>query len=252
MGEINVGRDLFRHLRPFVPLLAIMAGGMVQPWGLTGAIPFFAVSLVLLVMGIRSLRNTWREESAVEEAVRLKNFISRQRHDWMNHVQVLLGYLALGKTDRMKEYLEKLAGSAGQERLVAECKHAPLAVALMTLHHRDWRRNVELKVDTPLSFLKLEDEVRLCRMLGLVVPWLEETLKAEANDHTLVAAIDREAQAAVVTMEVTGGTEPLTSLHTRSHEWAKLRNDIKEHRGELRLLGSGRGIEIRCPLSRNR
>ncbi|WP_164491660.1 Spo0B domain-containing protein [Staphylospora marina] len=225
---------------------------MAQPWGLAGAIPFFVASLVLLAVGIRSLQKRWREESVEEEAARLKQFISRQRHDWMNHVQVLLGYLSLDKRDRIKEYLENLAEHAGKERMASECTYPPLAVTLTTLQYREWQRQVQLALEAPLSFMKREDEIRLCRILERVIPWLEQTLKTETDPGPLRVTAVREPQAAVLLMEVDGGTDPLHSLHTRSHEWGRLREDMKEFRGDIRLLTNGRGIEIRCPFSRNR
>ncbi|CAJ1003402.1 MULTISPECIES: Spo0B domain-containing protein [Bacillales] len=60
--------------------------------------------------------------------------LNRQRHDWLNHVQVLLGYLRLGRLEEGEKYLKRIAELAMQESMVARLNSSLLSVFFLTFN----------------------------------------------------------------------------------------------------------------------
>jgi|GEM_PF-307515 len=60
-------------------------------------------------MGARSL-----------EAEQMVDLLRRVRHDFANHLQVIGGYLDMGKPERVKEYLRTIIEDINSERIVFE------------------------------------------------------------------------------------------------------------------------------------
>ncbi|MBP2072653.1 MAG: hypothetical protein PWQ59_1684 [Thermoanaerobacterium sp.] len=48
----------------------------------------------------------------------LVRYINLKRHEYINDLQVLLGYAQLGKTDKIFEYIQKVIDKSNDERTV--------------------------------------------------------------------------------------------------------------------------------------
>jgi hypothetical protein len=166
MGEVEVGQGLIKITKPFSPTFIILMCWVFQPWEMIGSILFFLAALIALLGGIYFSHVKRTEQALVNEAERIKQILSRQRHDWMNHVQVLMGYQSMKKTERIQSYLQKLVHEATKERTISEIRYPPLAVALLTLSYRyqqwDWNVKVESKFQLPNQ----EDEQHLLRIVA--------------------------------------------------------------------------------------
>lgn len=64
----------------------------------------------------------------------LLTVLNRQRHDWLNHVQVLLGYLHLNRTEQGEAHLKRIAQMAMQESMVARLNSSLLSVFFLTFN----------------------------------------------------------------------------------------------------------------------
>src|SRR4051794_29440618 len=91
---------------------------LVQPWGWYGSLLFLILVLLLFGLGL------WRIHTLLERnfSQGFKDWLSRQRHDWMNHLQVMMGYVSLKKTDQLKQYLTRLSQRMIHERNLAELR----------------------------------------------------------------------------------------------------------------------------------
>src|SRR5690606_26969277 len=67
-----------------------------------------------------------RELQARDEL--LINVINHLRHDWMNDIQVLYGYLRLNKQDKCLDYMEIIKQKAAQESLISRLGVTELVV----------------------------------------------------------------------------------------------------------------------------
>lgn len=90
----------------------------------------------------------------------LLDLLNQQRHDWLNHFQVLHGYLRLGKTLEGEAYLRQLTEAIQSDSRIARINCPRLAVFFLTFNflHRDIRLQVDVQEQLDLSRLHIEQE----------------------------------------------------------------------------------------------
>lgn len=176
-------RDWIRALQFFSPMILLMLGWVFQPFGKIGALFFFLATSIAWAAGLYFFLRRKHEQMLVAEAEWLKEVLSRQRHDLMNHVQILMGYQSLKKPERITAYLQKLIQTATHERTISEIGYAPLAVSLLTLDQRykQWAMSVE--VENSLQLPTLVDERRLLKTLDTSFAWLDQTMDGRWDGH---------------------------------------------------------------------
>lgn len=244
MGEKRVGQGYMEIVKPFSPTIAILIGWLLQPFGMAGDILFFVVALFALWGGIYFSHKKRTEQARVREADRIKQILSRQRHDWMNHVQVLMGYDALQKYERFKPYLQTLVQNANHERMISEIRYSPLAVAFLTLSHRYRQWELEVEVDTSFQLPSQKDEQNMLHIVEEIFPWLEKQLQVETTDLQLEVHLSQTEEYANLTIEMVEEMDSPADLSSDSHEWEQVRNHIKKWGGELSSLPDRNGISI--------
>lgn len=94
----------------------------------------------------------------IEQTDQLLTVLNQQRHDWLNHFQVLLGYLRLGRPEQGEEYLKRVAALASQESSIAQINCSPLSIFFLTFNalHKDLLLEVEVSNQVDLSLAAME------------------------------------------------------------------------------------------------
>ncbi len=241
-------QDFLYLVKPFSPTIVILIGWVLQPFGFAGAVFFFIAAMIALWGGIYFSHTKKTRQQLVSEAEQIRRILSRKRHDWMNHIQVLIGYQALNKQELIKSYLQKLVQEAADERLISEIRYPPLAVALMTLGHRYRRWEIEVKVDRSLQLSKPEDGERLYHIVEKVFPWLDEQARNNPDWTRLRLSLFRQEEHVLVTVEMLSDDSSLISLDFSPDEWDQLRNHISKWSAECTLLPENKGIRIQMNL----
>lgn len=96
----------------------------------------------------RAELETYRQESDM----RLIRTLNHHRHDWMNDIQVLFGYIKLKKYDNLQGYVENIMVKIQQESAVSKLGMPSLVAYMLTF--RTLTNDVKLEVE-------LEQEVHL-------------------------------------------------------------------------------------------
>lgn len=236
-------RGFIRLLLPYVPVIAVLVGWLVEPFGERGTLIFFLASLIALFGGSYYQYIQTKER----EAEQAKEIISMQRHDWMNHIQVLMGYLSMKRTDPMKTYIEQLVRKAHRERRVSEFRYAPLAVTLLTLPHRFKSWQIDVQVDESIKLPHYTAEKKLLMIVNQVLPWLDRKLtQDQAFIKNLIIDLARSEQGVRLTAKVVEEQGKPVSLFSYSREWKRLKQSVKKWDGDLKLHPDGKGITIDC------
>ncbi|MBA4602727.1 Spo0B domain-containing protein [Thermoactinomyces mirandus] len=141
-----------------IPMVLLMVGWLVHPFGKLVDFFFFLASFITLVAGMSCMQKQWLVQAKIKEEERAKQVFAELRHDWMNHIQVLMGYLMMKKEEPIRKYLNKLVQQAQTERTVSRLMHAPLAVALLELPHRQKEWEVTLAVSEAFGFGNMDEE----------------------------------------------------------------------------------------------
>lgn len=86
--------------------------------------------------------------------------LNRQRHDWLNHVQVLLGYLHLNRTEQGEAHLKRIAEMAMQESMIARLGNSLLSVFFLTFNalNKEMLLDVEVCEKVDLSRIILDEQ----------------------------------------------------------------------------------------------
>lgn len=117
------------------------------------------VALVVLVLAAVSWTIAERrvllvkvDELQQDKDSELMRALSHYRHDWMNDLQVLFGYISLKKYDKLAPYLEKIKSKLSEESHISNIGNVSLS--LLLLSYRQYSQNFELIVtlDPTLKF----------------------------------------------------------------------------------------------------
>ncbi|MBD1371767.1 Spo0B domain-containing protein [Hazenella sp. IB182357] len=165
----------------------------------------------------------------------IQDILAHQRHDLMNHVQVLLGYQSMDKPERIKAYLHKLCAQAETERKLAQFSYAPLAVTLLLLkqHYRRWL--IHLSVHVALPFTDIPLQKRMLDVIQTLLPWLERQDDGNMGWEQLM--IDLESIGDDMYMDVIVQTtgQQAVIFDFSPMEWERLETCIRKHTGSVSL-----------------
>lgn len=133
---------------------AVLIGGLALTAGLPWIAGRLAAGLVSAGAVWFFVRRSIKADQGQQDA-RLLRILSIYRHDWMNHVQVLMGYIRLGKYERLTEYVDKINGKVFQESYLAK-----MGVPELAVYYYDFRadkRSLELEFE-------IEQEISMTRL----------------------------------------------------------------------------------------
>lgn len=178
-----------------------------------------------IIRWLRRLSEDWIEHNRVETARHQLTQLRRQRHDWMNHIQVLLGYASLNKTDRITIYLRQLTEQLEMERKLAQVKHPLLALSLVTIQrrHPEWRWTLELESVDQLPEQRA-DQIR--KVLEEVAGWLNPWASQEVPD--LYCRLSGQEDGVQIFFHPEWDAETVPAS-----EWCALREQIKIYGGSM-------------------
>lgn len=122
--------------------------------------------------------------------------LSIKRHDLLNHIQVISGYLQLNKIDRAKEHLIEMVNELNRESLLLNCKSGKVAVALLCLQHKALLAGVKLSVKLggalENSPVLEETLTRIIEVYGLTLQQVPPTSKQVNIETCLLEASEQE------------------------------------------------------------
>lgn len=84
------------------------------------------------------------------------NIFREQRHDFLNHFQVLLGYLQLNKPDRAVQYIKQVTGEMQEFGSVTKLENPYLVTALLLVCQRSKSIGIRLSIQA-------ENQISLCQ-----------------------------------------------------------------------------------------
>lgn len=239
MGEgIKVG------IIPFLPLFIVLGSWTIVTWEDWTDLLFLLLVLAGWLVGYLTVRHQLTTEKDFQEASKIKQVLSRQRHDWMNHIQVLMGYQSLKKYDRISRYLQKLVQEARHERNISEIQYPPLAVMLLTLSHRYGQWNWKVRIGDDFQLPHIEEEKHLLYILEQVISWLEKQGKDYSEWTSVDLGIAQEDGCSIVTIEVFHETGALIELSIDLEEWTWINDRVSKWRGKILPLHENQGILV--------
>jgi len=152
-----------------------------------------------------------------EEQYKFLTCLSHQRHDWLNHFQVLLGYLKLQRYDLCEEYIKRVTEQTNNESRISSLGIRPLTAYLLT--YNSLHKNVRLEVEVPeiVNLTKLPNELqdRVYKLIvGIVEGYSRHSLSNDGQPNVLLLLIKKLEKALYISVEYEGALEDRETLHT--------------------------------------
>lgn len=176
-------------------------------WSIVLILWVVAVLLLGFVLIRRSGDNN--EETVIRslEQTAIKT-LNHHRHDWMNDLQILYGYIQLGKTDKAVECVERI-----KERMTLESKIAKLGIPSLTFYLQSFRTNsnnfeLEVSVDEDMqliSKLSREDGANLASAVMQTVRAFQYSGRSSwGESRRLILSIHEEGSELIVRFQEDG------------------------------------------------
>lgn len=142
----------------------------------------------------------------IEEADMLLTILNHQRHDWLNHIQVLLGYLKLGRPEEGEAYLQRVTELAHQESLLARINCPPLSSFLLTFHalHNDLRLEIEVLNEVDLSKIRM-DRLELFQFVRQLIMLVKHSFPNPLETNSLLVTLESQPEAIQIQFDLSTG-----------------------------------------------
>lgn len=130
------------------------------------------------------------------------------RHDWMNDIQVLYGYLKLKKYDKMHDYMETIREKLIGESCISKLGDPALIVYLQSyrVRCRSIRLEVELEPDVQLSQLPVDPGAVSGTIIAVVEAFTKQSVApADGDVNRLRLKLSVQPDLLVIGFDYCGG-----------------------------------------------
>lgn len=134
----------------------------------------FLVNLFILRQVLRTIKNSYamihNQRETIKNIEALNNRIRAQRHDFLNHIQVLYGMVEIGAYDELHTYLHKLYGDIETANNFLKTRVLAVNALLQAKYSNAKSRGIAFTPDisTQLDNAPLS-EWDMCRLLGNLI-----------------------------------------------------------------------------------
>ncbi|MCJ8013781.1 Spo0B domain-containing protein [Paenibacillus sp. KQZ6P-2] len=204
-------------MKSWKTLLAIIALTVVIPlyfvildksliWGIVLVLWVAAV----LAGGFVVITRRWeKQEQALlrsfeETAIRTLN---HHRHDWMNDLQILYGYIQLGKIDKAVQCVDRIKERMNQESKISKLGIPSLVFYLQSFRTSNSNLELEIAVDQHMQLEKLspQDGAELAAVIMQTIRAYQYSGKISWGDtRKLLLSLRQDGQEIIVSFEEDG------------------------------------------------
>lgn len=148
-----------------------------------------------------------RTQYAAEDLIAILN---RHRHDWMNDLQVLFGYIQMNKQDKIKEYIHRLSDKLTRESLVSKLADPELVAYLLRFRAVCDRLQLEVDPSGEIDLTKIGlPGVRAANWIPRIADAFAAAADPDEAEHNrLTVALDWNGNRLAVRFGYRGGLLP--------------------------------------------
>ncbi|WP_054949039.1 Spo0B domain-containing protein [Numidum massiliense] len=128
-----------------------------------------------------------QKAAQIDEEHKLLTCLNFKRHDWLNHLQVMTGYLSLREYDRLRNYVTRVLDEAEREGQIFQIAYAPLAHYLLT--YNIFAKDTAFNVHIAANVTRLKAQVGEC-LLQAICTFEQVIAAACTRKATDVVTID--------------------------------------------------------------
>ncbi|OPX87931.1 MAG: Sporulation initiation phosphotransferase B [Pelotomaculum sp. PtaB.Bin104] len=174
----------------------------------------------------------------------LLEIVQVQRHDFLNHLQVISGLLQLNKVERVREYISQVSMEIARSSKTSQVKIPAVTLALLTCLNEAAKCQIDIELTVNSSFTE-------CRVPGIVA--------GEAIEHSVGCALEVMAPPEITgrNLDIVLGEKdkkyicrllfpepPQINLNQLEARLALIGELLSPHGGRVNLAITTSGIEI--------
>lgn len=170
--------------------------------------------MVLSVLGFVGIFFSITKERKQREAVNQRQIIeliSHYRHDWLNDLQLLFGYISLKKYDNLEGCMDKIRTKALQESSLAKLGIPSLVAFFISfrLYYNALALELEMEEDINLASLPLDQE-KVSRLVQMTVKLIHaHAVPSLEEPNILSVQFDLESDALLFDLIYQGGYDEM-------------------------------------------
>lgn len=151
--------------------------------------------------------------------------INHQRHDWLNHIQVLHGLLQLNSYEELKQYLDKITVQLQNDHYISQLQNAELILYIHTYSTRNRVMLFEVEITEKIHLDEYNIAMEQIQLLIELIELLSQRSLIE-NDilPSLVLTMGKLENKVVFTLDYVGHLN--AELFIR--EWNRIREKLLE------------------------
>ncbi|MFY0543437.1 Spo0B domain-containing protein [Brevibacillus sp. H7] len=142
-----------------------------------------------------------------QQTDQLLKVLNQQRHDWLNHFQVLLGYLRLGRPEQGVEYLQRVTELTYQESMIARINSSLLSVFFLTFNalHTDLLLEVEIGNQVDLTEAAVTETELFRFVTDLILSVKEHVNRHEYEPASMLVSLFADERGIHFRFDLAGG-----------------------------------------------
>lgn len=131
---------------------------------------------------------------------RILRLFNHYRHDWMNDIQILMGYVQLKKYDKLSALMEKIKTKVQQESYVSKLGIPHLILHLLTFQAEVKELSLDIRLVEEVHLSELErPEASAEDIIAVLDAFKEEATNSIEDENLLVLYLSREGQRLLLT-----------------------------------------------------
>lgn len=227
--------------------IGCFVASLFEPWGKQGDVLLVILGTVVLIVAAYG-QYKWQNDKANDNADELLSCMNMKRHDWLNHIQVMLGYLSLNKYDRLQAYLQKIMAEAEQESHMCHLGYAPLSHYLLTRPMNKPNVLIDLHIVPDCKVHSERQGERLLNTIREVERLLVQTCRPSAGE-TLTIGMTLAAHASDIMVYIDIPDQTNVQRELKRGDWTKLCHKVLSQNGEVFLEGEAAVMECTVRIS---
>lgn len=133
-----------------------------------------------IALSMASIPESSVDELETEQYLRMISLLNHYRHDWMNEIQLLFGYIKLKKYDKLDGLMEKIKVKVQRESLLSKLGAPRLIVYLFSFQSEVKDLPLEIHIEQEIHLNELFSDIESVSSLLIEVM---ELLKSNARKH---------------------------------------------------------------------
>jgi len=196
-------------------LMALIILQMFQPFGERSIIIFSIIELGMITylwFRIQKKRKPKEKDWTynLDCNKKILQLMKIYRHDWQNHLQIILGYVSLKKYDQIPKYIAKVNQFAKQLSIMSSFNNTSLSVFLYMIPVNYPKLSYELEITEGAQILTKENSFDdlVLRSLKSLLDIFYETLEYNLT-HNLIITLTSSNDKVIINIEFEGNTNKI-------------------------------------------